>query len=388
MKVTKRIVIMVLATATFLLPTLAVSGQSTAGLPRVVTTGRAQETPFTVVQLVSDLAHPWSFTFMPDGAILITEQLGRLFRYAPGGSAQIQEIGGVPRVSANGQGGLLDIALHPDYADNGWIYLTYSSRYRFADGTTLARARLAGSGLTDVEQLFRMDNPSLSGNHFGSRLAFGSDGTLFITIGERGSRDRAQDLGDHAGSVLRLNADGSVPADNPFVGRNDVLPEIYSYGHRNPQGLAINPWSGDLWLHEHGPRGGDEVNVVLPGANYGWPVISYGAEYSSGRPVGEGTSRSGMEQPLIYWVPSIAPSGMAFYDGDVFESWSGDLFVGALAGEHLRRVDLDGDSVVGQEVLLQGVVGRIRDVRVGPDGLIYFITDENRGGLYRLEPAR
>ena len=387
MKLIKRVMMSVVASGTLVLPATATFGQSIADLPRVIATERAQETAFTVVQLVSDLEHPWSFGFMPDGAILITELPGHLYLYEPG-AGRISEISGLPRVSANGQGGLLDVVLHPDYEDTGWIYFTYSSRYQFGDGTTLARARLRGNELIDVDEIFRMDNPTRTGHHFGSRMAFGSDGKLYMTIGERGSRDRAQDLGDHAGSVLRFNADGSVPADNPFVGRDDVLSEIYSYGHRNAQGLAVNPWSGELWLHEHGPRGGDEINVLVPGANYGWPVISYGAEYASGRPVGEGTSMAGMEQPLIYWVPSIAPSGMAFYDGDVFDAWRGDLFVGALAGEHLRRVDLEDDEVVGQEILLQGVVGRIRDVRTGPDGLVYFITDEARGGLYRLEPAR
>jgi glucose/arabinose dehydrogenase len=367
----------------------AVAGAQTAldELPEVirnVSDGQA----FKVVQLVSDLDHPWAMAFLPGGGMLITERAGRLLRYTgPGGEpSELREITGLPRISSTGQGGLLDVVLHPDYESNGWIYFTYSSRYGFGHGTTLARSRISGDALDDVEVLFRMGNPDGGGRHFGSRLVFGTDGKLYMTIGERGSRNRAQDLQDHAGTVLRFNADGSVPADNPFVERRDARPEIYSYGHRNAQGIAVNPATGQIWLHEHGPRGGDEINIVEAGLNYGWPVVSYGAEYASGRPVGEGTHKPGMEQPLLYWTPSIAPSGAAFYDGDRFPAWRGDFFVGALAGQHLRRVDLDGNEVAGEEALLQGVVGRVRDVRTGPDGLIYILTDEDAGGLYRLEP--
>ncbi len=350
----------------------------------------AQDTAFRVVQLVSGLDHPWSFAFMPDGRILITERPGRLFLYGAGDTNNrlgMLEIVGLPRVAVNGQGGLFDVILHPDYEHSGWIYLTYSSRYGLGHGTTLSRARLQGNELVDLHELFRMSGPTLSGRHFGSRLAFGIDGKLYMTVGERGSRNRAQDLADHAGSVIRLNDDGSIPFDNPFVGREGVLPEIYSYGHRNPQGIALNPWSGEVWLHEHGPRGGDEINIVRPALNYGWPVVSYGHEYATDRQVGEGTSKPGIVEPVLHWTPSIAPSGMTFYDGDAFEPWYGDIFAGALAGEHLRRVDLEGDEVIGQEILLQGVVGRIRDVRTGPDGFLYLITDEDHGGLYRLEPV-
>ena len=384
MKMTTIINYSLVLLALFFVPVSCAIGQ-TASTPRLVATEGSGDEEFNVILLASDLDHPWSIAILPDSRILITERPGRLFLYEPGQAGALREVAGLPEISPNGQGGLLDVVLHPDFQSNGWVYLTYSSSYERGFGTTLARGRLRGAALTDVRELFRMSGPDRSGQHFGSRLAFGTDGKLYMTIGERGSRDRAQDTGDHAGSVLRLNDDGSVPADNPFVGTPGALPEIYSYGHRNAQGLALGP-TGEMWLHEHGPRGGDEINIVAPGANYGWPVISYGAEYGSGRPVGEGTSMPGMMQPLTYWVPSIAPSGMTFYDGEAFPSWNGDLFVGALAGEHLRRVDLEDGRIVGQEVLLQGVVGRIRDVRTGPDGLLYFITDEDRGGLYRLEP--
>ena len=225
-----------------------------------------------------------------------------------------------------------------------------------------------------------------SSKHFGSRLAFDPEGHLFVTVGERGQGDRAQDPGDHNGSVIRLHPDGRVPEDNPFVGVEGARPEIFSYGHRNPQGLAIHPETGLPWLHEHGARGGDEVNIVRPGVNYGWPVITYGIDYS-GAPIGEGTHKEGMAQPIHYWVPSIAPSGMAFYDGEAFPEWQGDLFVGALRSQLLARLELDGERVVAEERLLEGAIGRIRDVEVGPDGYLYLLTDESDGGLYRLEPV-
>jgi glucose/arabinose dehydrogenase len=230
-----------------------------------------------------------------------------------------------------------------------------------------------------------MQGGSGAGQHFGSRLAFLPDGTLLFTIGDRGARDRAQDLGDHAGSTLRINDDGSIPADNPFVGRAGALPEIYTYGNRNAQGMAVQPGTGLVWQHEHGPRGGDEVNIIEAGKNYGWPLITYGEEYFGGK-IGD-TAKRGLEQPLLYWTPSIAPSGMAYYTASAFPNWKGDLFVGALAGRHLRRLEVEGRRVVRQEVLLLDTLGRIRDVRQGPDGYLYLLTDERDGALYRLEPA-
>lgn len=391
------------AAAAFAMATMIVAGisaQSAVNPAREIATERSEDVAFRVAQLVTGLDHPWSLAFLPDGSALVTERPGRLLhvtgvsgsRQAGAAARQVRDVRGLPDISDNGQGGLLDIVVDANFQRNRRVYFTYSSRYQFGDGTTLARARLDlaegdGPRLVEVEELFRMSNSSFGGRHFGSRLAFGSDGTLYMTIGDRGDRDRAQDLGDHAGTVLRFNRDGSVPADNPFVGRSDALPEIYSYGHRNAQGMALNPDTGEIWLHEHGPRGGDEINIVRPALNYGWPVVSYGGEYATGRQVGEGTSKPGMEEPLLHWTPSIAPSGMTFYTGTVFDAWQGDIFVGALAGEHLRRGVMNGSEVVSQEVLLQDVVGRIRDVRTGPDGLIYLITDEDNGGLYRLEPA-
>ena len=232
-----------------------------------------------------------------------------------------------------------------------------------------------------------MDRGGGTTRHFGSRMVFAGDGTLFITIGDRGEMERAQDLGDHAGKVIRIYDDGSIPADNPFVNTRGALPEIYSYGHRNAQGMAVHPVTGELWLHEHGPRGGDEVNIVKPGANYGWPVVTYGIDYS-GAVISRETSRPGIEEPELYWVPSIAPSGMTFLTGTKFPGWEGDLFVGALVGQHLRRVDMEAGEVNGQEMLLERTVGRIRDVREGPDGDIWILTDAARGGLYRITPER
>lgn len=340
---------------------------------------------FRLVRVVDGLREPWSFVFLPDGEVLVSERPGGLWLITDG---SVQAVSGAPNAAAVGQGGLLDLALDPDFASNRLVYMSFSDRYEFGAGTAVARGRLDGNRLADVEVVFRMNRSSAGGRHFGSRIVFGPDGLLYITIGDRGDRDRAQDPSDHAGSVVRIRPDGTVPPDNPFAGGGEGAPEVYSYGHRNAQGMAVHPSTGEVWLHEHGPQGGDEINVVEAGANYGWPVITYGVNYGTGTPIGEGTSKPGMEQPILHWTPSIAPSGMAFYTGDRFPEWRGDIFAGALAARHLRRVELDGREVVGQEVLLDGVVGRVRDVREGPDGLLYLITDERDGGLYRIEPIR
>ncbi len=338
---------------------------------------------FRVVQLLDELEHPWGMAWLPDGRMLVTERPGRL-NLVDGET--ITPLGGLPEIEARGQGGLLDVAVHPDYDENGWIYFTYAAPGEGGNGTTLARARLDGTALVDLETLYRQTPFVNSGLHFGSRIVFAGDGTVFFGIGDRGQRDPAQDRSNSIGNIFRLNDDGSIPDDNPFVDDDGALPEIYSYGHRNPQGMALHPETGVLWAHEHGPRGGDELNRIAPGNNYGWPAITYGREYSTNAEIG-GTEAPGMEQPVTYWDPSIAPSGMTFYTGDRFPNWRNQIFLGALAHQHVRRVVLDGDEVVHQEELLRGELGRIRDVQTGPDGYLYLLTDAPTGGLFRLEPV-
>ena len=346
---------------------------------------QSQKQAFRTTVVTDSLEHPWSLAFLPDGRMLVTERPGRL-RIIVDGRLQAAPISGVPKVFAKGQGGLLDVVLHPDYASNGWIYFSYAAASLRGGHTAVARARLDGNRLVDLETLFKANNLAGGGVHFGSRLAFGGDGKLYVTVGERGDGDKAQELSSHNGTTVRLNDDGSVPDDNPFLKTAGALPETYSYGHRNPQGMARHPVSGDIWLNEHGPQGGDEVNIVSAGVNYGWPVITYGRSYA-GFAIGEGAEKPGLAQPVLHWTPSIAPSGMAFYTGDKFPAWRGNLFVGSLKFQHLVRVELDGERVVGQERLLEGAFGRVRDVRQGPDGFLYILTDEVDGTLIRLEPA-
>ena len=302
-------------------------------------------------------------------------------------------IGGLPKVAARGQGGLMDVLPAPDFARSGLIYLSYSEpRGGETNGTSVLRARLASTGiegrLEDAAVIFRQQPAVDSGHHFGARLVWASDGTLFVSLGDRGSeRDRAQTLDNHLGKLVRITAEGGVPADNPFVNTPGAVPEIWSYGHRNQQGAALHPVSGAIWTHEHGPQGGDEVNAPRAGRNYGWPVITYGREYS-GEKVGEGISRrDGLEQPLHYWVPSIAPSGMAFYSHHRVPAWQGNLFVASLKFGQLSRLMLDGETVTGEERLLEGFNRRLRDVRQGPDGALYLLTDEARGAILRVLPA-
>lgn len=339
-----------------------------------------------VEEVATGLNHPWAMAFLPNGSALITEREGDLRLMKPDGSLSAG-LSGVPEVYASGQGGLLDVALDPDFESNRQIYLSYAEpRSQGENATAVARAVLDASNkwLSNVEVIFQQQ-PSYSGNkHFGSRLVFAPDGNLFVTLGERSSlRDEAQNLSNHLGAVVRIAPDGSVPDDNPFVGPDGVMPEIWSYGHRNPQGAALNPESGELWLHEHGPRGGDEVNITKAGKNYGWPVITHGQEYFGGE-IGVGTEKEGMEQPVHYWVPSIAPSGVAFYTGDEVDEWQGDIFVGALAGRLLVRLDRDGDRITGEERMLEDLGERIRDVRMGPDGMIYLLTDSLSGRVLRI----
>ena len=340
---------------------------------------------FKVVTITEGLDHPWSVAFLPDGRMLVTERPGHL-RLIENGRLHPKSIKGLPPIKQHGQGGLLDVVLHPEYSKNGWIYFSYASGDDFGVGTEVGRGRLSGHRIVDWQHLFSMQPKSGGGRHFGSRLVFDRGGYLFITLGDRGERFRAQDLGDHAGSVIRLHDDGRIPADNPFVNHVDARPEIYSYGHRNLQGAALHPTTGDLWTHEHGPQGGDELNILQPGSNYGWPIITYGKEYGKSFDIGEGTHKEGMQQPLYYWVPSIAPSGMDFYTGDKIPEWQGSLFIGSLKFQLLVRLDLNGQLVVREHRLLKKKLGRIRDVRTGPDGYLYLLTDANNGKLVRLEP--
>lgn len=343
---------------------------------------------FRIVPLLAGLENPWSIAFLPDGRMLVTERAGRLRLVSQDFKLDPKPIEGLPEVIANGQGGLFDVVLHPQHAQNGWIYWAYNAPGTGGWGTALARGKLQGQRMTEVQVLFSMQPKTRSAHHFGGRIVFDAAGMVYLTLGDRGDKDRAQKLNDHAGSVIRLHDDGRVPKDNPFVKQAGALPEKWTLGHRNMQGAAINPQTGELWTHEHGPQGGDEVNVIRPGLNYGWPVVTYGVNYGLGTKIGEGQSKPGMVQPLQVWVPSIAPSGMVFVSGLQFPQWQGSMLVGALRGQMLVRLTLAGDKVLSEERLFQGWPGRIRDVRMGPDGLVYLLTDDPQGALLRLEPAK
>ncbi|MFW2437922.1 MAG: PQQ-dependent sugar dehydrogenase, partial [Arenicellales bacterium] len=297
-----------------------------------------------------------------------------------------EAIKGLPAIAAQGQGGLLDVVLHPEYASNGWIYFSYTAGSGNKTGTEVGRGRFVDRKIIDWQTLFRLQPKSTTGRHFGSRLVFDRNNFLYITLGDRGERFRSQDLNDHAGSIIRLHDDGSIPGDNPFIRQKDKQDAIYSYGHRNIQGAVLHPSTGMLWVHEHGPQGGDELNIIEAAQNYGWPVITYGKEYGSGDDIGEGTHKGGMQQPIHYWVPSIAPSGMAFYNGNKFPDWQGDLFIGSLKFQLLVRLELNGNKILHEERLLKKELGRIRDVRNGPDGYLYLLTDAEDGKLVRLQP--
>ncbi len=357
------------------------------GMAAHAQTHATQEHRIRVNTLTEGLSHPWSLAFLPDGRMLVTERGGRLRMISSDFKLSPHPVGGVPAVTAVGQGGLLDVVLHPKFAENNLVYLSYVAGDSKGVGTEVARGVLKGAQLDNVQVIFRMQPKLRTGYHFGSRLVFDREGYLFITLGDRGEMERAQNPGDHNGSVIRLHDDGRVPKDNPFAGKPGWLPEKYTLGNRNMQGAGLHPQTGLLWTHEHGPQGGDEINVIRAGVNYGWPVITYGANYGTGTKIGEGTAKDGMAQPLHKWVPSIAPSGMAFYSGNKFPKWRGDLFVGALKDQMLVRLKLDGEKVVREERLLKNVLGRIRDVRAGPDGFIYVLTDEPNGVLARVEPA-
>jgi glucose/arabinose dehydrogenase len=343
-----------------------------------------------VETVAKGLDHPWALAFLPDGRMLVTERPGRMRIVGAEGKLS-PTLAGLPKVFAAGQGGLHDVALDRGFAQNHTIYFCYAEPVGAGARTALARARLTDEGtprLDAVEVIFHQDGPLSSGNHFGCRIVQAPDDALFLTTGDHFiTRDQAQNLANHLGKIIRIRPDGSVPPDNPFVGKGDAKPEIWSYGHRNAQGLALHPTSGKLWEHEHGPRGGDEINLIEKGKNYGWPVIGYGIDYS-GAKIHASPRKDGMEQPLWYWVPSIAPSGMAFYTGDLLPAWRGNLFVGALAGQLLVRLELDGDKVVREERLLRELRERIRDVRQGPDGALWLLTDSSAGRLLRLAAAK
>jgi len=349
---------------------------------------------YKVTEIAAGLDHPYSIAFLPDGSMLVTERAGRL-RLIKDDKLVAEQIGGVPRVHTkpSSQAGLFDVVLHPQFADNNTLYLTYAHGTAEQNATRVARARFDGSALQDVQVIFEAAPLKNTSNHYGGRLVFLADGTFVLLVGDGFEmREAAQDLSQHLGKTVRLKDDGSVPEDNPFTGTTNARKEIWTRGHRNQQGLALDPETGVLWEHEHGPRGGDELNIMLAGRNYGWPVITYGMDYS-GAYVSPYTEREGLEQPVLQWTPSIAPSGLAVYRGDKFPAWQGDLFVGALVLKHLRRIDIDqSGNVLGQEELLTELGQRIRDVRAGPDGFIYVTTDygakENPSGrVLRIEPA-
>ena len=348
----------------------------------------SEEETFRVVRAVGDLNQPWAVAWLPDGRMLITEKPGRMVLVDEGAKTRLS---GLPAIAPRGQGGLLDVRLSPTYEETGWIYISYSVSGEGGVGTVLARARLEGTSLTDVEELYRQQPFVTSGLHFGSRIAFPGDGTVVVTLGERGQRQAdgpgAQDSTNTIGTTIRLTLDGGIPQDNPYVGRDDVPDAVYSYGHRNQQGMAIHPETGAIWQHEHGPHGGDELNLVKPGKNYGWPAVSYGDTYRTPhQPIG-GTEAPGITSPVHYWDPSPAFCGMTFYTGDKFPNWKNDLFMGALAHQSVLRVRLDGEAVSHEEELLRQELGRIRDVATGPDGYLYVLTDGTGAGLYRLEPT-
>jgi len=382
--------------------------EATATDTEVESAVESEEITFNLVRIVEGLEHPWAVDWLPDGRMLITERPGRMHLLEDG---QLTELGNLPSMDVEedddappddgNQGGLLDVAVHPDYADNGWIYFTYSSpgdddavlggEPGYATGTALARARLneEGTELTDVETLYAQVPRTEPGRHYGSRILFPGDGTVLFSIGDRGIRYPSQDLTDPAGSIIRLHEDGGAAEGNPFIGEGpgNLRPEIYSFGHRNNQGMAMNPETGEIWALDHGPFGGDLLYRVEAGANYGWPQVAHGTEYSTREAIGIGTEAPGVQEPEHVWEDSMAPSGLAFYDGEAFPGWDGNLFAGSLLQEQLHRLELNDGEVSHEEILLSGTIGRIRDVRQGPDGLIYLVTDEPDGGVYRMEPV-
>lgn len=364
-------------------------GMAPAAMAQTTQRVRTDKVEVIVETIARDLQNPWSLAFLPDGRMLVTEKPGRLRIVSSNGTVSAP-VTGLPSIAARGQGGLLDVVLDPNFARNRLIYLSFAEdRGEGRAGTSVARARLndAGTALDRTEVIFRQEPAYTGGNHFGSRLVFDRDGNLFVTVGDRFDlRDQAQNPANHLGKIIHIKPEGGATANNPFLNRQGTQPEIWSLGHRNVQGAALNPATGELWTAEHGARGGDEINIPRKGKNYGWPVITYGVDYS-GLKIGEGTTKPGMEQPIYYWDPSIAPSGMAFYTGDKFPAWRGSVLVGALSGRLVSRLEIDGDKVTSEERMLQNLGERIRDVRQGPDGLVYLLTDSAQGRILRMKPA-
>jgi len=360
--------------------------QSPEGPAQRSPTPDAVEGVVRVETVAKGLEHPWALAFLPDGRILVTERPGRL-RIVERDGRLSQPLAGVPKVHAQGQGGLLDVAIDPKFAANRLVYLSYAEPGEDGTaGTAVARGRLGASGLERVEVIYRQQPKVNGGGHYGSRIVFRPDGTLFVTQGDRmNHRERAQNLSEGIGKIVRINPDGSVPKDNPFVGRSGARPEIWSYGHRNAQAAALHPETGQLWTVEHGARGGDELNHPEAGKNYGWPIITYGIDYS-GATIGEGAAKPGLEQPVYYWDPVIAPSGMTFYTGDAFPGWKGSILIGSMQPGRLVRLTMEDGRVAGEERYLGELGERIRDVQQGPDGLVYLVTDEGNGRLLRLRP--
>ncbi len=339
---------------------------------------------FTAELVIDGLQTPWGMAFLPDGSILITEKSGEIIHFKEGTKTNIA---GVPSVYDRGQGGLLDIILHPDYAENGWIYITLASEEGDGKGgnTAVVRAKLENNTLVNKEVIYKASPNTTAGQHFGSRLAFDAAGFLYFSIGERGERDiNPQDLSRDGGKIYRIKDDGSIPDDNPFVNEAGAVKAAYTYGNRNPQGMAVHPDTGEIWIHEHGPRGGDEINIVKKGNNYGWPLVTYGINYG-GTPITDKTEMEGMTQPIHYWVPSIAPSGMAFVSSDQYPAWKGNLLVGSLSFQYLERLELNGNQVTYREKLMENI-GRVRNVLQGPDGFIYVAVEGK--GIYKLIPRQ
>lgn len=373
----------------YLIPTLALTTLLAPSLG-LAQTFKSSAGDLKVETVAQGLVHPWALAFLPDGRMLVTERPGRIRIVAKDGTLS-PALGNVPKVFAVSQGGLLDVALDRNFAQNKTIYFSYAEPFDGGGRTALARAKLDSETpkLDDVKVIYRQEGPASRGNHFGGRIAQAADGNIFLTNGEHFTgRDKAQTLDNDLGKIVRITPDGEAPKDNPFVGKSGARPEIWSYGHRNPQGLTINPADGKLWEQEHGAMGGDEINIITPGKNYGWPLVSYGVNYD-GSPVGSGKQQmAGVEDPVWHWTPSIAPSGLTFYTGDLFPAWKGNLFNGALKFQLLSRLEIKDGKVVKEERLLQGLNERIRDVRQGPDGALYLLTDNNAGRVLRVTPVK